>query len=66
MNVDDFKINTINKINQLLDGWFDNGLQDGIINGSVGVVVGFHQKETFSSRNGLFYYYFRKKQNFKK
>lgn len=33
MNVDEFKINTINKINQLLDGWFDNGLQDGIING---------------------------------
>lgn len=33
MNVDEFKINTINKINQLLDGWFDNGLQDGIVNG---------------------------------
>lgn len=33
MNVYEFKINTINKINQLLDGWFDNGLQDGIVNG---------------------------------
>lgn len=33
MNVQDFKLNTINKLNNLIDQWFDNGIQDGIING---------------------------------
>lgn len=43
MKIEEFKIRTINKLYSLLDGWFDNGIQDGIINGVLKTVIKANQ-----------------------
>lgn len=45
MKVTEFKTRTINKLFSIIDGWFDNGIQDGIINGVLKTVIKANQNK---------------------
>ena len=45
MKVDEFKLRTINKLYSIIDGWFDNGFQDGMINGVLKTIIKSNQNK---------------------
>ena len=45
MKIQEFKIRTINKLNSLIDQWFDNGFQDGMINGVLKTIIKANQNK---------------------
>lgn len=45
MKIPEFKARTINKLSSIIDGWFDNGIQDGIINGVLKTVIKANQNK---------------------
>ena len=45
MKIPEFKARTINKLYSIIDGWFDNGIQDGIINGVLKTVIKANQNK---------------------
>lgn len=45
MRVEEFKVRTINKLFNIIDGWFDNGFQDGMINGVLKTIVKANQNK---------------------
>lgn len=53
MKIPEFKIRTISKLNSLIDQWFDNGIQDGIINGVLKTLIK-NNKDKYDSMIELF------------
>lgn len=53
MKIQEFKIRTINKLNSLIDQWFDNGVQDGIINGVLKTLIR-NNKDKYDQMLNLF------------
>ena len=53
MKIQEFKIRTINKLNSLIDQWFDNGVQDGIINGVLKTLIK-NNKDKYDQMLNLF------------
>lgn len=45
MKVTEFKVRTINKLFNIIDGWFDNGFQDGMINGVLKTIIKANQNK---------------------
>jgi hypothetical protein len=45
MKVAEFKVRTINKLFNIIDGWFDNGFQDGMINGVLKTIIKANQNK---------------------
>ena len=45
MKVTEFKVRTINKLFNMIDGWFDNGFQDGMINGVLKTIIKANQNK---------------------